>query len=546
MQKTLSTKSLLYTVFGVVLALLLIISATSLAEMSRLNESFVGFVRGADNRAQLASEMNAAVKDRALLLRNLVLIDDKAVREAQRGDYESVEKRVAAALNGWRYAIENDADVTPRARELFEQAISIETRYEPVAKEIIQNIFAGNDNRAISLIEGQCTRLLTELTAAVEFFYTYTNSRVALQIQEQNETYQNRRLFLIVAFFTCVVFVATVAFWISRRLLDTLGADPIELKLTAQRVADGDLRPQVDKPSENSVLEALCQMQQKLLRVTNQINSASESVNQSSQALSCQSQATLDGMSRSQCEIEQIVTAVQEMAFTVQDIARNAEHAAIATSDASSEAVRAQDSTKHAVFLITELASAIDYASENVQTLKKESVSVGAVLDVIKEVAGQTNLLALNAAIEAARAGEAGRGFAVVADEVRGLARRTQDATQEIESLIIKLQVMADNSVESMLSCQSSSEQTMAGNVQVGQVVARISNAIECINNMNHQIAAAAEQQSAVAEQISQSVLTVRDNASATEEASRLTYRESLALKETSTILHKSMSQFRL
>lgn len=545
MMRALSTKWLLYFTFGLFLVFLLAVSILSLAEMSRLKEGFSEFIRGPDKRAQLASEMDAAIQERALLLRNLVLMSDRSAREAQRASYAGVEQRVLDALAVWRKAIETDADVTRQARELFDRVAVIEKRYEPLAGTIAQHIFAGEDQQAIVLIEEQCTRLLAELSAAIDEYYSYTNDRVAEQVLSQDKTYESRRIIMVATFILSVFSVLLIARWITRRLLNTLGADPFELKRIAQQVANGDLRQQQEQqPHSDSVLEALWHMQRKLLQMTTQINSASEAVNHSSQALSSYSQNALSGMSQSQCEIEQIVTAIHEMAATVQDVARNAEHAAHAADEADMEAQQGQQSTQHAIALINDLAGIIDTANMSVQRLKQESSNIGTVLDVIKAVAGQTNLLALNAAIEAARAGEAGRGFAVVADEVRGLACRTQEATQEIESLIINLQRMADDSTDSMLRCQASSEQAVTGSARVGEVVARIVNAIERINGMNQQIAAAAEQQSAVAEQISQSVVTVRDNASATEEASRLSHQESLALKETSSTLRDSMKQF--
>ncbi|WP_368759014.1 methyl-accepting chemotaxis protein [Pseudomonas aeruginosa] len=542
----LSTKSLLYAGYAVLLAFLLSVSGTSLFEITQLNAGFSGYIHGLDRRAQLADELGSAVKDRALLLRNLVLAADSSAHLAQRASLEETGRKVNSTLAQWNDAIKNDADVTPKARELFNRTAEIEAHYESVAKSITQHIFAGENRVAITMIEQQCTPLLNELTAAINAYRSYTSERAAAQIESQGQTYRDQRNILIAVSVLSVLFALVIGQLITRHLLSTLGAEPRQLKHIAQQVANGDLRQEMVQHQSDSVLGALWHMQENLRQMTTQINSASEAINQSSQTLSTHSQNTLDGMNSSQREIDQIVTAVHEMAATVQDVARNAEQAARAADEADDEARQGQNSTQHAITLIHELAGVINGASTKVQRLKQESINISTVLDVIKAVADQTNLLALNAAIEAARAGDAGRGFAVVADEVRGLARRTQEATQEIEGLIINLQTMADDSTDSMLRCQTSSEQAVAGSVKVGEAVVRIAGMIEHINGMNQQIAAAAEQQSAVAEQISQSILTVRDNTSATEKASRLSYQESLTLIHTSTVLRDSMKQFRL
>ncbi len=227
-------------------------------------------------------------------------------------------------------------------------------------------------------------------------------------------------------------------------------------------------------------------------------------------------------------------------------MARSAESAAQAASEADEAALQSQRKAGHAVSLIGELAKVIDNSSEAMGRLKAESSNIGSVLDVIKSVADQTNLLALNAAIEAARAGEAGRGFAVVADEVRSLARRTQEATTEIEGLIASRQRIADETSSYMQRCQGSSEQSVSGVSEAGEAVARIVAMIERINGMNQQIATASEQQSAVAEQISRDIISVRDSTEQSASAFQSTQQESENLARTSEALRENISRFRL
>ncbi|WP_419555282.1 methyl-accepting chemotaxis protein [Pseudomonas putida] len=209
-------------------------------------------------------------------------------------------------------------------------------------------------------------------------------------------------------------------------------------------------------------------------------------------------------------EIDQVATASQEMSATAHDVAHNAAQAAEATHGAEQATREGLTVIGKTTASIDSLAQAITVAVHQVEGLALSSDKIGSVLEVIRSISEQTNLLALNAAIEAARAGEAGRGFAVVADEVRNLARHTRDSIEEIRQVIERLQANTHEVVEAM---QDGAEQAKAGVQQVGQASAalnKIGEAVSVITDMNLQIASAAEQQSAVAEEVSRNVSVIR------------------------------------
>ncbi|TBU96513.1 methyl-accepting chemotaxis protein [Stutzerimonas kirkiae] len=542
-----STRATLYASYITLLVLLLIVAGMSLYALSKADKAFSGYVQGPGKRAMLASQLDAAVKDRAVALRNLVLIADVQARAGQQSVIDAADRMVIARLDQWRQSIHDDTDVGGGARELFASVESIEKRYAPVARKIAEHVLAGEDDTAIRMIAEQCTPLLQELTVAIDGYQKFIAQQAAERIEVNTADYRAQRNLLVLVIAISVLFAVVLGQSITRRLLRALGAEPDDLNRIARQVADGDLRhSDSGNVRADSVLGSLRNMQRNLREMALRISASSQSVATSSQALSGQTQQSLDGVANSLLEIEQIVTAIHEMAATVQDVARSAETAAAAADEADHEARQSQDKTVHAVSLIDGLARDIDHSADAMQRLKAESSNIGTVLDVIKSVADQTNLLALNAAIEAARAGEAGRGFAVVADEVRNLARRTRDATSEIEGLIISLQRIADESAQSMQNCQASSEQAVSSSSQVGDAVLRIVDMIERINGMNQQIAAAAEQQSAVAEQISQNIIAVRDNASQAGDAMRHCYQESDGLARTSEALKEDIARFQL
>ncbi|TRO35584.1 methyl-accepting chemotaxis protein [Pseudomonas sp. ALS1131] len=543
-----STRSLIYASYAIILALMLLITVVSLLSLSDVNDDFVGYINGIEHRTRLANQLNDAAKERAIALRNMALTPDLAVRAQRRAAIENYDKAVSEKLAELRKAIDTHEGVSPPARELFKRLEQVEMRYAPIARTIADHLFKGEDAIALKLVAEQCTPLLEELTLAIEAYLNYSTQVAQNMVTEEEAEYANQRLALLVIGGIALITAIVLGNWISRYLLGALGAEPSDLNRIAQRVAEGDLRimeKAVDS-AENSVLAALLRMQQNLRQVTQGIDSSSRTVAHSSQELSESSLRNAESVAHAQREVEQIVTAVHEMAATVQDVARSAETAAQAASEADDAAVQSQLKASQAVSLIGELAQVIDHSSEAMERLKTESGNIGSVLDVIKAVADQTNLLALNAAIEAARAGEAGRGFAVVADEVRSLARRTQEATTEIEGLIASLQKIADETSRYMERCQSSSSQSVSGVSEAGEAVARIVAMIERINGMNQQIATAAEQQTAVAEEISRGIVSVRDSTEQSASAFQHAQRESESLARTSEALHENIARFQL
>jgi len=277
-----------------------------------------------------------------------------------------------------------------------------------------------------------------------------------------------------------------------------------------------------------------------------QVNSSSAQLTAAAEQVSSIANQSSAQVMNQLTETDQVATAMNQMAATVQEVARNATDAATAAANADSEAISGRDVVQHATTTIKELANDVDNAAVVIRELDEHSDSIGAVLDVIRGIAEQTNLLALNAAIEAARAGEQGRGFAVVADEVRTLANRTQESTQEINSMIEKLQSGAKSAVQAMEKGRIKAQE---GAQQAGEAVSSlqaITTAVSIINDMNTQIASAAEEQNAVTEEMNRNITNISQISALTSEGAAQTEQASNELARLSGDLHQLVAQFKI
>jgi len=255
---------------------------------------------------------------------------------------------------------------------------------------------------------------------------------------------------------------------------------------------------------------------------------------------------TNEGVQRQLAEIELVATAVHQMTATAQDVARNAAMAAEAASHADQAAGHGKRTVQETTASIGSLAAEIGHAVTVVQSLAKDSENINAILTTIRSIAEQTNLLALNAAIEAARAGEQGRGFAVVADEVRNLAQKTQKATEEIQTMIAALQNGTREVVRVMEESQSKTDDSVQQAGEAAHALESITQAVSVINDMNTQIASAASQQSAVAEDLGRNVSSINQVANQVAEGANETSQASAELTRLAEQQRKLVGQFKI
>jgi methyl-accepting chemotaxis protein len=367
---------------------------------------------------------------------------------------------------------------------------------------------------------------------------------VAEDLSMQAELKKNS--LLIIGSSALALLVGLIAAWVITRLIVAPLRSVIRV---AQQIAAGDLSATIEVTRRDEIgqlMQAMQQMGAGLSNIVSGLQAGIEQLASSAQSLSAVTEQTNLEVSSQKEETEQVATAMNQMTATVYDVARNAEEAAQAAQTADGKVESGQQVVRQSMARIEQLADSATSASSSIESLSAEIQNIGTVLSVIKSVAEQTNLLALNAAIEAARAGEQGRGFAVVADEVRALAKRTQQSTEEIERLVSALRSAAQSSVQQIQNSGELVKLAVSDALQTESALGSIAAAVSLIQQMNQQIAAAAEEQSSVAEEINRSVTSIRASADQSSLAMRGNAASSIELAQLGVELKGMVGHFRL
>jgi methyl-accepting chemotaxis protein len=312
---------------------------------------------------------------------------------------------------------------------------------------------------------------------------------------------------------------------------------------------DGDLRARLPDEGENEIGEIVQLFNQFLAVLQGLMRNIAYETQQlvaSSERLSMMSLRAKDDMRKQQLSTDQVATTVNNLSSTVSEVANNTNRAADTAGKSQAAARSGKDVISNTVLSIRSLSDGIDQASSVIATVENDCKNVSSVLDVIQSIADQTNLLALNAAIEAARAGEQGRGFAVVADEVRTLASRTQGSTQEIQTMIERLQIGSREAVKAMGDSQTQAKDMVEVIESAGSVLGSIVNMTGEISQMNSLISAAVTEQKSVVQHINQNIVSINDVTSANVEDTEQTANEAQHLQQIAANLQKSIGHFKV
>jgi len=398
---------------------------------------------------------------------------------------------------------------------------------------------------AMTATDGEMTLAADLLSKDITEVSRLANLKMAESDAIADSTYAQSRNVTIAAIVIALAATLTLAALFTRSLVA-----PIAKALAvAQQIAANDLSKPIEVDARDEpgrLLEALSVMQQNLRRTLGELGDSSTQLASTSEELTAVTEDSLRGVQRQNDEINQAATAINQMTAAVEEVARNASLASIAARDSSQSAENGRQRVGETVSVINELHEAVGVTAIEIDGLAVQVQGISGVLDVIRGIADQTNLLALNAAIEAARAGEAGRGFAVVADEVRALAHRTQQSTAEIEKMIASIQSGAGKAVSAMGHSSERARASLDVAEAAGQALVEITAAIVQINERNMSIASATEEQAQVAREVDRNLTSIRDLSLQTSAGANQTSAASSELSQLAVGLNQLALRFRM
>jgi methyl-accepting chemotaxis protein len=451
---------------------------------------------------------------------------------------EELKGQLENAMASYEKLVDDDVE-----RAQFQSFKRLVGEYEAVNRDLLQLSNANKPVEMLALLGGNYKKASDELGLQMKAL-TKINQDGAVDSAQQAEQAYAQAITGVVAFIVVAALLTG--------LMALLFTRSITLPLTravrvAQVIAKGDLTESfevtgADEPAQ--LLNALKIMQQNLKTTILNITDSSNQLASAAEELNAVTEDSTRGLHQQSHEIDQAATAVNEMTAAVDEVARNAVATFEASKESTQTATHGQQQVSRTVDSIRLLSDDVTRTSEEVKTLGDGVTNISKVLDVIRAIAEQTNLLALNAAIEAARAGEAGRGFAVVADEVRALAHRTQTSTREIEQMVGTIQKGSTGAMNAMQASTQRARQTLEIAQDAGGALERITDAINQISERNLVIASASEEQAQVAREVDRNLVNIRELAVQTSAGAHQTSAASQELSKLATSLNTLVARF--
>lgn len=542
---TMNVRSRLALGFSVILALMMLLTVLGIQKVNFIDRTLAVITDVNSVKLRYAINYRGSVHDRAIAIRDVAIARnlqeitsfEKTINELEAFYIVSENKMAEMLKSGVHFSNEELAilkrinDIQRHTMPLVKNILVEKKTMQPVTDTILDKVRPA---------------FITWLNTINEFidYQEAKNKVLTPEARIVAGGFQDLMIILSALSLAVSIFIGLL---IEKSFRNSLGGEPKEIEAIVKKIAQGDLSSvALANGEETGVYREILTMVDSLKGIVENINASTIQLNASSVDMS-ESASSVSRSSESQMvQLEQTSTAMNEMTTTVVEVARNAQKASVAADQAnnhSSEGIIVVDEMNSN---ISTLVDGITDVQQVMNQLENEIISISSIVEVISGISEQTNLLALNAAIEAARAGEQGRGFAVVADEVRSLANRTQDSTSEIQVMISSLQTESKNSVELMQVNVKNAQSTAEKSNKANEALEAIRHSISIIQDMNNQIATSAEEQTLVAGEINQSIVGINDISKVTFDSSEKNTRSSQELSNIATSLNKSIEFFKV